>query len=127
MLLYKNLCLASRRVDGAFSPSMKYLLGKDKEERRRLLEWLSQWKESDLLNDCEEIMDVLSCDTRKPTWERVIDFFRYAFILIWLFLVMIVATSLERGRDFWGFNFIIGALFFSGLGLGWYIADWLYR
>ena len=127
MLVYKSLCPDGGIVEGTFSPAMKYLLGKDKEERKQLLKWLRQWEEHELLYRCEEILDILSCDERKPMGEHVIEFFAYAFVLLWLVLVSIAAISLERGREFWGLNFIIGTLFFSGLGLGWYVADWLYR
>ena len=87
MLLYENLCLASRTVEGTFSPSMKYLLSDDKEARKQLLEWLGKWNERDLLKDCEEIMRVLSCEHNEPIIQKI-PYFIFSVLLVVVLLVL---------------------------------------
>ncbi|MCY3954723.1 MAG: hypothetical protein OXF47_01855 [Nitrospira sp.] len=72
---YKELCLADMTVDGTISPGFKNLL--TEEGQKELATWLVKWKGRDVLKDCTDVMDILSCEYEEPTNEKIRFFLQF--------------------------------------------------
>ena len=96
------------------------------EGREELKIWLTKWKDrkwrdSDVLQSCDEIMDIRSCAQRTPTWILVVGLLQALFSVVWVFFALLCL-----GAARWG-DWHYGASFISGYGLGWYAAQWFYN
>ena len=122
MGFYLQLCRA--RMSGSIPLSYTSLLGE--EQREELEAWLAkwkarEWKDGDVLQSCGEIMDIRSCAQRTPKWILVVGLLKNLFFVVWVFFALLCLGAARWG--YWQY----GASFISGLGLGWYTAQWFYN